>query len=92
MGDDTLYSGTVAAATEGYLLGVPAIAVSLVGREFAHYGTAARVARELVERIRRAPPARADPAQRERARTCPTTSSRASRSRGWGGATRRSRW
>ncbi len=57
MGDDTLYSGTVAAATEGYLLGVPAIAVSLVGKEFAHYATAARVARELVERIRREPPA-----------------------------------
>jgi 5'-nucleotidase len=57
MGDDTLYSGTVAAATEGYLLGVPAIAVSLVGTEFAHYDTAARVARELVERIRSAPPA-----------------------------------
>ncbi len=57
MGDDTLYSGTVAAATEGYLLGVPAIAVSLVGTEFAHYDTAARVARALVERIRSAPPA-----------------------------------
>ena len=57
MGDDTLYSGTVAAATEGYLLGIPAIAVSLVGREFAHYATAARVARELVERIFRDPPA-----------------------------------
>jgi 5'-nucleotidase len=56
MGDDTLYSGTVAAATEGYLLGVPAIAVSLVGKEYAHYATAARVARELVDRIRRAPP------------------------------------
>jgi 5'-nucleotidase len=55
MGDDTLYSGTVAAATEGYLLGVPSIAVSLVGSEFAHYATAARVARELVERIRREP-------------------------------------
>ena len=56
MGDDTLYSGTVAAATEGYLLGVPAIAVSLVGKEYAHYANAARVARELVDRIRRAPP------------------------------------
>jgi 5'-nucleotidase len=55
MGDDTLYSGTVAAATEGYLLGVPAIAVSLVGKEFNHYATAARVARELVERLRRDP-------------------------------------
>jgi 5'-nucleotidase len=57
MGDDTLYSGTVAAATEGYLLGVPAIAVSLVGKEYTHYATAARVARELVDRIRRFPPA-----------------------------------
>ena len=55
MGDDTLYSGTVAAATEGYLLGIPSIAVSLVGTEFAHFSSAARVARALVERIRRAP-------------------------------------
>jgi 5'-nucleotidase len=55
MGDDTLYSGTVAAATEGYLLGLPSMAVSLVGRTFEHYATAARVARELVTRIARAP-------------------------------------
>lgn len=55
MGDDTLYSGTVAAATEGYLLGIPAIAVSLVGKPFAHYATAGRVARELVERLQREP-------------------------------------
>src|SRR5258707_6460252 len=55
MGDDTLYSGTVAAATEGYLLGIPSIAVSLVGKQFVHYDTAARVARELVERLVRAP-------------------------------------
>ena len=55
MGDDTLYSGTVAAATEGYLLGIPAIAVSLASREFHHYGTAARVARDMVERVMRAP-------------------------------------
>jgi 5'-nucleotidase len=55
MGDDTLYSGTVAAATEGYLLGVPSIAVSLVGTEYAHYDTAARVALELVQRIQRSP-------------------------------------
>ena len=55
MGDDTLYSGTVAAATEGYLLGIPSIAVSLVGKEFAHYRTAGRVSRELVERLSRAP-------------------------------------
>ena len=55
MGDDTLYSGTVAAATEGYLLGIPSIAVSLASREFVHYATAGRVARDLVERVSRAP-------------------------------------
>jgi len=55
MGDDTLYSGTVAAATEGYLLGIPSIAMSLVGKQFVHYDTAARFARELVERLVRAP-------------------------------------
>jgi len=55
MGDDTLYSGTVAAATEGYLLGIPSIAVSLVGTKFEHYRTAARVANDLVQRLRRAP-------------------------------------
>ena len=55
MGDDTLYSGTVAAATEGYLLGIPSIAVSLVGTAFEHYETAARVAYSLVERLGRAP-------------------------------------
>lgn len=51
MGDDTIYSGTVAAATEGYLLGIPAIAVSLVGKAFGHYETAALVASELVQRF-----------------------------------------
>jgi 5'-nucleotidase len=55
MGDDTLYSGTVAAATEGYLLGIPSIAVSLVGKEFAHYKSAGRVAHDLVKRLARAP-------------------------------------
>jgi len=51
MGDDTIYSGTVAAATEGFLLGIPSIAVSLVGKELVHYQTAARVATELVQRF-----------------------------------------
>lgn len=55
MGDDTLYSGTVAAATEGYLLGIPSIAVSLTSKEFLHYATAARVARDIVERLSRVP-------------------------------------
>jgi len=51
MGDDTIYSGTVAAATEGYLLGIPSIALSLVGRDLVHYETAARVACDLVQRF-----------------------------------------
>jgi 5'-nucleotidase len=51
MGDDTIYSGTVAAATEGYLLGVPSLAISLTSKEGANFATAARVARELVERF-----------------------------------------
>lgn len=55
MGDDTIYSGTVAAATEGYLLGVPAIAVSLVGRQVSQFAAAARVARQLVERFQERP-------------------------------------
>ena len=51
MGDDTIYSGTVAAATEGYLLGVPSIAFSLGSFEGKHFETAGRVARELVQRF-----------------------------------------
>lgn len=50
MGDDTLYSGTVAAATEGFLFGIPAIAFSQVEKGWAHLDAAARVAREVVER------------------------------------------
>ncbi len=56
MGDDTIYSGTVAAATEGFLLGIPSIAVSLVSREAAHLASAARVAARLVARLRDDPP------------------------------------
>ncbi len=55
MGDDTIYSGTVAAATEGFLLGIPSIAVSLAGKQERHYQTAAQVARTLVERFIRQP-------------------------------------
>ena len=51
MGDDTIYSGTVAAATEGFLLGIPAIAVSLAGKGLAHYTTAARVVADLVRQF-----------------------------------------
>jgi len=55
MGEDTLYSGTVAAATEGHLFGLPGMAFSLVEKGWAHLDTAARVARELVERHLSAP-------------------------------------
>ncbi|NLS12827.1 5'/3'-nucleotidase SurE [Vibrio sp. SM6] len=47
LGDDVLYSGTVAAAMEGHFLGVQSIALSLVGQH--HFATAAQVAREVVE-------------------------------------------
>ena len=50
MGDDTIYSGTVAAATEGFLLGIPSFAISLAAAGKDHFATAATVARELVER------------------------------------------
>ena len=53
MGDDTIYSGTVAAATEGFLLGVPSFAISLTSKTAAHFETAAAVAVELVQRHRR---------------------------------------
>ena len=51
LGDDVLYSGTVAAAMEGRFLGRPAIALSLVSAEPEHYESGARVARLLVERM-----------------------------------------
>ncbi|MCU0813141.1 MAG: 5'/3'-nucleotidase SurE [Burkholderiaceae bacterium] len=57
MGDDTLYSGTVAAAMEGYLFGIPAIAFSQVNKGWAHLDAAARVARSVVERVLAEPPA-----------------------------------
>jgi len=55
MGDDTIYSGTVAAAVEGYLLGIPSIAVSLASKEGRHFDSAIGVALEMVERLARAP-------------------------------------
>jgi len=56
MGDDTIYSGTVAAATEGYQLGIPSLALSLVGKEGKHFESGIGVALELLERFRRSPP------------------------------------
>ena len=57
LGDDVLYSGTVAAAIEGRFLGLPAIAVSLVLQSPTNpnFATAARVASELVMRVQRSP-------------------------------------
>jgi 5'-nucleotidase len=49
MGDDTLYSGTVAAATEGFLFGISAIAFSQVEKGWQHLDAAAQVARTLIE-------------------------------------------
>ena len=51
LGDDVIYSGTVAAAMEGRFLGFPSIAVSLVGHQLTHFDTAGRVAMELVQRL-----------------------------------------
>lgn len=55
MGDDTIYSGTVAAATEGFLLGIPSIAVSLVSKSGKYFATAGQVAAELVLRQQKSP-------------------------------------
>ena len=49
MGDDTIYSGTVAAAMEGFLLDIPSIAISMSQHNPTHFDSAARVAAELVQ-------------------------------------------
>jgi 5'-nucleotidase len=55
LGDDVIYSGTVAAAMEGRFLGLPAIAVSLAGNgRLEHFDTAARVVTEMVQKLERA--------------------------------------
>ena len=51
MGDDTLYSGTVAAAMEGFLFGVPAIAFSQVDKGWSHIDEAAATARAVIEEV-----------------------------------------
>jgi len=55
LGDDVIYSGTVAAAIEGRFLGLPAIAISLASRESKHYETAALAAGILVKQIQQQP-------------------------------------
>ena len=57
MGDDTLYSGTVAAAMEGFLFGIPSIAFSQVAKGWTHLDAASRVARSVIERVLAEPPA-----------------------------------
>ncbi len=59
MGDDTLYSGTVAAAMEGYLFGIPAIAFSQADRGWGELDAAAAVARSVIEEVLSRPPVRA---------------------------------
>ncbi|AJC50226.1 5'/3'-nucleotidase SurE [Coxiella endosymbiont of Amblyomma americanum] len=51
LGDDVWYSGTVAAAMEGRFLGIPALAVSLVGERFFYHETAAKVTKKLIKYI-----------------------------------------
>jgi 5'-nucleotidase len=50
MGDDTIYSGTVAAAMEGYLLGIPSFAVSMSRHNAQYFETAARIMVDMVKR------------------------------------------
>jgi len=51
LGDDVLYSGTVAAAMEGRFLGLPAVAVSVAGRPVENYQTAAEITRKIVQNL-----------------------------------------
>lgn len=55
MGDDTIYSGTVAAATEGYLLGIPSFAISMSQHQAQHFATAATITKQLIQRYMRQP-------------------------------------
>jgi len=55
LGDDVLYSGTVAAAMEGRYLGFPAIAISLAGSNAQHFDSAARTALQVLERMQKHP-------------------------------------
>ncbi len=55
MGDDILYSGTVAAATEGRFLGLPSIAVSLGSFDGNHFATAARIIVNIVQKLQTEP-------------------------------------
>jgi 5'/3'-nucleotidase SurE len=51
LGDDVLYSGTVAAATEGRFLGLPAVAISMVSSDPQHFETAVKAAGIILQRL-----------------------------------------
>ena len=55
LGDDVIYSGTVAGAIEGRFLGLPSIAMSLASWECNHFNTAGNIAKILVNQIDKAP-------------------------------------
>lgn len=55
LGDDVIYSGTVAAATEGRYMGLPAVAVSLTSKRGQHFATAAKMASKIVSRLAQHP-------------------------------------
>lgn len=55
LGDDVIYSGTVAAATEGRFLGLPALAVSLAGRNAVHFDSAAKATGEIIRKLLKKP-------------------------------------
>ena len=55
LGDDVIYSGTVAGAIEGRFLGLPSIAMSLASWECNHFDTAGNIAKILVDQIDKAP-------------------------------------
>jgi 5'-nucleotidase len=91
MGEDVLYSGTVAAAIEGYLFGIPSIAFSQVNHGWEHLDAAARVAREIVEHvIAHPPPSRC--CSTSISRTCRTNISAGTAPRVSASAIRRNRW
>jgi 5'-nucleotidase len=52
MGDDTIYSGTVAAAMEGYLLDIPSLAISMSQYDPKYYVTAGQVVLDLIPKIK----------------------------------------
>ncbi len=55
LGDDVIYSGTVAAATEGRFLGLPALAVSLASRNELHFDSAAKATGEIIRKLLKKP-------------------------------------